>query len=395
MSRVQLQCSQETADLNDAQIGDIRARIAAQYQPARPEEALQAIAAHSARQRARLPTAPLAAIDRRGELAAYFDRPRVTAAPTSLGALYLDGRAYLHPPQTRHGPYPYPEALRHGVYSVSKSLVGALALFHFAQRYGDALFDTPIAQHVPALAERPEWQGVTFAHALNMATGTAGSEAAEWLFQPLMMAASKEVAIANIARFGDGPGEPGERFHYATTHFFVLSYALQNLVETREGTGVRYWDLLREDVLRPIGAAQLDVLHTRDAQPGQRLPLLGYGARPNLDEALRIARLIAAEGEHQGRQLLSRQKVREALGRTPWPGYPTGDPALHYRHAFWSGELGTGACRVAVSYMQGHGSNHVLILPGDALVVRFMDEADDDLDTLVDAVQRLRGACVD
>lgn len=393
MSNVYVQCSQETADLDDQQLGDIRAMVPAVYAPKAFPDATEIVAAHARSKSRRLPVAPLTAIDVRGELAEYFDRSHWTNASTSVGAVYLDGTLHVHPPRTRHGLYPYPDDMRHGVYSVTKSLAGALAMFHFAERYGEGLFDEPLADHVPALAGRPEWAGVTFGHALNMATGTRGGEALDLLFNPLMAAASGKDAINAIARLGDGPGGPGESFNYATTNFFVLSWALQSYVEAKEGEGVRYWELLREDVLKPIGAEDLDVLHTREQDASARLPTLGYGARPTLDQAAKIAFLIAREGEFQGRQLLNRNKVREALGRTPWRGLSAGAGGERYRHSFWSNDFATARCNVSVSYMEGHGANHIALLPSGALVFRFMDEFDRDFATLVRGVEDLRSSC--
>ncbi len=394
MSPAYVQCSQETADADDEQLGNIRALVPAAYTPGAFPDAAEVIEAHATSLADRLPTLPLSEWDDDGEIADYLEKSLLTCASTSVGAVYADGTLFVHPPQTRHGPYPYPSEMRHGVYSVTKSLAGALSMFYLAERYGEEVFEARIADHVPALAGRPEWQGVTFSHALNMATGTRGGEAADLLYEPLVLADTKEEAIANIAELGDAPEAPGQAFHYATTNTFVLSYALQHYVEEREGPGVRYWDLVRQDVLVPIGAGDLDLLLTRDEDAAERIPLLGFGARPTLDEAAKIALLIANEGEHGGQQLLHRGKIREALGRTGWQGYEI-DGQHRYRHSFWSTSVRTGTCHSEVSYMQGHGANHVLLLRSDVIVLRFMDEFDEDIETLVRGVERVRSSCAE
>jgi CubicO group peptidase (beta-lactamase class C family) len=395
MSNVYVQCSQETADADDGQLGDIRVMVPAEYTPKGMPQTDQIVDRYLKWRSRRIAVVPLSTIDTQGEVADYFNRSFRTNASTSMGAVYLDGALYLNPPQTRHGTYPYPDDMRHGVYSMSKSLAGALAMFYFAERYGEDIFDEPIADHVPALTSRPEWKGVTFSHALDMATGTRGGEGLDLLFHPLMSAANKEEAINNIARLGDGPGGPGERLNYATTNYFVLSYALQNYVEAREGKGVHYWDLVRENVLRPIGAEGFEVLHTREGDPSERVPTLGYGARPTLDHAAKIASLIHNEGEYERTQILNRNKIREALGRTEWRGYRTGsrDSSERYRHSFWSRSFSIEGCTVSVSYMEGHGGNHILFLPSGAIVFRFMDESDWDLATLVRGVENIRSSC--
>jgi CubicO group peptidase (beta-lactamase class C family) len=390
MSRVAVQCSQETAVLDAQQLGDVRGAVPATYEPKTFADDAAVLAEYDRSAARRIPMASLGTIDRDGKIAAYFDKSIKTNASTSLGAVYLDGTLYTNPARTRHGIYPYPADMRHGVFSVTKSMVGALALFYFAERYGEAIFDAAISDYVPAFAGLPEWQGVTFSHALNMATGTRAGE--DLLYEPLELAPDKEAAIRNIAGFGDFPEAPGEEFNYATTNTFVISYALENYVKTREGDGVHWWSLVHENVLEPIGAENFRVLLTRDEDPADRIPILGLGALPNLDEAAKIAVLIFNEGEHHGRQILNRRRIREALGRTDWRGYRI-DSRHGYRHSFWSAPIRTGACRVNAVYMQGLGANHVIFLPSGVIVFRFMDEDDMNIDSLVRSVENVRSSC--
>jgi CubicO group peptidase (beta-lactamase class C family) len=394
MSNVSVQCSQETAVLEADQLGDIRAMVPATYEPGTVSDADGFLEGYHRRESRRIPVAPLSELDSEQKIAEYFDRSLETNASTSLGAIYLDGTLYVHPPRTRHGLYPYPGEMRHGVFSVTKSMAGALAMFYFAERYGEEIFDALIVDYVPAFADLPEWQGVTFSHTLNMVTGTRAGDRTEedLLYEPLELAPDKETAIQNIAQFGDYPEAPGEKFNYATTNTFVLSYALQNYVEEREGEGVQYWDLVEENVLTPIGAEGFRVLHTRDEDTSERIPILGLGGFPTVDAAAKIALLIFNEGEHEGSQVLNRNRIREALGRTEWQGYPAGS-RTRYRHSFWSRSLRAGGCRFDVAFMEGLGGNHVLLLPGGVLVFRFMDELDMDFVPLVRAVERVRSSC--
>ena len=390
LSNVHVQCSQETAVLEAQLLGDIRAVAPATYVPHTFPEAAENPGEYGRLAAGRIPVSPLSKIDRDGKIAGYFNESIWTNASTSLGAVYVDGKLYLNPARTRHGIYPYPQEMRHGVFSVTKSMAGALAMLYFAERYGEQIFDELITDHVPAFANLPEWKGVTFSHTLNMATGVRAGE--DLLYEPLELAPNKEVAINNIARFGDVPGAPGEQFNYATTNTFVLSYALQNFVEKREGKGVRYWQLVRDHVLKPIGAEDFHVLHTRDAQEADRIPILGLGGLPNLDNAAKIALLIYNEGAHEGIQILNRNKIREALGRTEWRGYRI-DSRQRYRHSFWSKQVRAGTCKVNVVYMQGLGGNHVLIFPSGVIVFRFTDEMDYDFDPVVRSVERIESSC--
>lgn len=404
VSDVYVQCSQETADLADQQVGNLRTIVPATYTPTVFPDRTAVIDAHERIRASRLPMRPLADWDTDGEITAYLDKAIWTNASTSVGAVYVDGTLYVHPAMTRHGPYPYPREMRHGVYSATKSLAGGLAMFYFAERYGEEVFDAKIADYVPALADLPEWQGATFSDALNMSTGTRGGEEPALLFEPLVTADSAEQAITNIAALGDAPEAPGEVFSYATTNTFVLSFALQSYVNEQEGSHVPYWDLVRENVLVPIGAEHLELLFTRDEDPSTRIPLLGFGARPTLDEAAKIALLISNEGVHGDEQLLHGGKIREALGRTDWEGLRV-NGKIRYRHSFWSQSIrtrglsrgcstpGPNSCRAEVSYMQGYGANHILLLESGVIVFRFMDESDDDIADLVQRVERIQPSC--
>jgi CubicO group peptidase (beta-lactamase class C family) len=395
ISPVCLQCSQETADIDDRQLGNISGMLPADFRARSFADSSQVVERHRQAAARRLPVQPLREIDVNRAVADYFERANVTNAPTSLGAVWLDSVLYLHPPQTRHGPYPYPGEMRHGLYSVTKSMAGALALFYFAERYEEDVFKALITDYVPALADHPGWQGVTFAHTLNMVTGTVGSERLEHLYSTLIVAESAEEAIRNIATLGDAPPAPGQQFNYASTNLFVLSYALQRYVEEREDEPVNYWELVRENVLVPIGAPQFTVLRTQEGDDNQGIPILAYGALPTIDEAAKIALLLANAGRYAGQQLLNRERVQEAFGKTEWAGYSTNNDfrGQNYKHSFWSKAVQTGDCTIEATYMLGFGENYVVFLPSGAIIFRFYDEHDLDIDKLIRAVEKMRSSC--
>jgi hypothetical protein len=146
--------------------------------------------------------------------------------------------------------------------------------------------------------------------------------------------------------------------------------------------------------LAPIGAEYFTLRHTLESDGSKGIPILAYGALPTLDEAAKIALLISNEGEYKGQQLLSREKIREALGRTEQAGYNTDERGVTYRHSFRSTSFRTSIrCKVNVSYMLGWGANHVLFLPDDVIIIRFMDEYDFDIDDLVRSVEKQIPSC--
>ncbi len=395
VSQVCLQCSQETADTDDQQLGNIHGTLSARLISDPFTDSTEIIKQHLQYTSNRLPVFPLSEIDTKQEVADYFEQTKYTNAPTSLGAVLLNGKLYLHPPKTRHGAYPYPHEMRHGLYSVTKSMAGALVLLYFEKRYQENIFDALITDYVPALAKHQGWQGVTFSHTLNMVTGTVGGESADLLFSTLIVAETAEEAINNIAQLGDAPEAPGQKFNYASTNLFVLSYALQKLVEEKEGKYLNYWDLVRKNVLAPIGAQHFSVLHTMETEDSLAIPILAYGALPTIDEAAKIALLFANEGRYNGQQILDREKVTEIFDKSKWPGHSTNDDfrGSNYQHSFWSKEIQAGQCQTRATFMLGFGENYVVFLPSGAIIFRFLDEHDLNIDRLIKRVENIKSSC--
>jgi CubicO group peptidase (beta-lactamase class C family) len=105
--------------------------------------------------------------------AAWLERFDGEAAPEDISAngLIIDDVLYLRGCETRYGPYPYCREMRHGVFSVTKSLGAAIALLRLAQKYGDQVFELKIKNFLTVTASHDGWERVTFRDALNMATG--------------------------------------------------------------------------------------------------------------------------------------------------------------------------------------------------------------------------------
>jgi CubicO group peptidase (beta-lactamase class C family) len=307
-------------------------------------------------------------------------------------ALLMDGDVYVQDVSTRSGPHPWPEWMHHGVYSVTKTMGLGLSVLHLAQRYGDSVFDELVTDHIPELAAHPGWSGVTFHHVLNMVTGTTGGESGAPI-GPFIMARSSTDKIAALQSFPDSPAAPGQEFAYYSTHSFVLSYALNNFVQAREGPSANYWEMVKENVLAPLGIPHLPIARTIEPGGGTGIPIMGWGSYPDLDAAAKIAQLFQDDGMFEGQQLLSRVKTREAMRRTAVPDYPTGHPSERYLHSVWTVRTSTGSCSIDVPLMSGFGGNHVLMLPSGLTVVRFMDADDYEVSGAVQAAEQYRQSC--
>jgi hypothetical protein len=329
------------------------------------------------------------------------------AAPDEVSAsgLIVDGVLYLRGCETRWGPNPYCRYTRHGVFSVTKSLGAALALLRLAQTYGDQVFELKIKDYVTVTAAHEGWEGVTFADALNMATGI-GDKApqreprvafadADTKLDTFLRAptAKQKLAIAFLA--GRYPWGPGEVLRYNNLHTFVLAAAMDSFLKRQAGPQAHLWDMVVAEVLRPIGIFHAPMLHTQEPGGGRGIPHLLHGLYPTVDDVAKLATLFQHGGRHQGRPLLSAAKLAEALDTTAARGLPSGQRNRfgegRYHLSFWSVPYRTATgCAFQIPYMLGHGGNLVVLLPNGASAFRFADGGNLDLESMVLAGEAVR-----
>ena len=398
VSKVHIQCDQESAPHRGYQPGDMVLLTDIDFQPSALNNAEALLSAHYVAEQQRLPVEPWQAIDSSGQGYDAIMSPLLSKSDMNQGAAVWQGVVYAIPPETRRGTYPFPNEMRHGIYSASKSMVGALSLLYLAQRYGESIFDAHLSNYIPALSSHPAWQGVTFEHALNMATGSQAKEDSDNIAKfAIIPSADKRIEV--ISEVGNSSTLPGEMFQYASTHTFVLSYAMQKYVEAQEGDSVLYWQLVKENVLRPIGAESLLVQHTVETNGEPGIPIAAWGAYPTLDETAKIAMLFANDGKYDGMQLLHRERTREAVGtaantKSPLPvdiNNAVGLPVF-YQHSFWIESLAD-SCKSQFRYMAGHGGNYVTFSPSGMIGIRYSDAVLHNPYPVASAMEKLKPSC--
>ncbi len=369
ISWVAVQITQETSPKIDYTRGDFNAAIAARFAPQVFADAGLAVEDYERELAARPPVQNWSVLPSGGFTSSFFNA-NLPPESVSVAALLLNGTLYLQPAETRSGPYPYPLEMRHGVFSVTKTLVIGLSMFYFAERYGERIFDELITDYVPELAGHPGWRGVTFSHALDMATGTRGNDR-DTNFIRARSAADK---LSVVLGMPDAPYAPGETFNYSSSNTFTLACALNRYVKAKEGPEADFWLLVRDNVLKPLGAETMAVVRTIEPDGAIGTPVAGWGCYPTVVETVQIGRLMSNEGIYDGRQILGKNKVREALERTSRRGLPTYLAFTRYLHSYWIGDFVLSTGRVTAPYMSGHGGNLVLVLPDATIAVRFADE---------------------
>jgi len=310
----------------------------------------------------------------------------VPALDISATGLISDGTIYMQPCYTRYGAFPYCRFMRHGVFSVTKSMGAAIAMLRLAQKYGPEVFDLKIEDYVQVTAKHDGWDGVTFGDALDMATGIGDKpdlkaftgEEDEDKFYEFLDAKSAQDKLDVSFSYGDYPWGPGEIARYNSINTFVLSVAMNNFLKNKEGPEADIWDMVVDEVYKPIGIQHAPIIRTVEPDGSQGVPVFGYGLYPTVDDVAKVAALYHSGGSYQGQQLLHAGKLAEALYQVAGVGLPTGDANQYgqviYNLAFWSEPYRTAAGHLfQVPYMSGFGGNHVVLMPNGITTFRFSD----------------------
>ena len=319
-----------------------------------------------------------------------LDRIDVTAnrKNITLSGLIINDVVYARGCRTRWGDYPYCDQMRHGVYSVSKSLGALVAMLRLAQKYGDGVFDLLITDYVDIDSSHDGWRKVTFGDALNMATGIGDLEPrrvsgyvetdSTGLAAEIFTARTTNEKLKLIAALGNYPWGPGEVFRYRSSDTFALTVAMDRFIKSQEGPHADLWDLITREVLQPIGIDHMPVLHTTEPDGAKGIPLLDIGMLPTLDEVAKLVKLLRNGGRYRSKQILNAAKLEAALGNAIPPGLPTGwtikDGETNYHMSLWlhpfkaqSGKL------VRIPAMSGAGGNYLIFNPNGITAFRFAD----------------------
>ncbi|MEM1363968.1 MAG: serine hydrolase domain-containing protein [Pseudomonadota bacterium] len=351
--------------------------VLAQFQAARaldfPEQGWQALLARADRD---LPA---------------FDNPLVRSNVTVSGLL-VDGTVYRTDCHTRFGPYPFCDRLRHPVFSVSKSLGAATAMLRLAEKYGVDVFETRLLDHLPLEPLHAGWDEVTFADALNMATGIGDltpqrvahyvDTDGTFLESEIWRAPTVQDKLRLVAAYRDYPWGPGEVLRYKSSETMLLAIAMDRFIRAREGPDYGLWDMMTREVFAPLGVPPIPTRMAWDADMHADIPRFDGGMFPTYQEVLKLASLMADGGVYDGVQILHPDLTRAAMSTDTTRGLPSGwhyaeGGEATYDMSFWLAPHQTGRiCNLRVPLMSGFGGNYVAIMPNQTIGFRFTDNPD-------------------
>ena len=320
-----------------------------------------------------------------------------------VSGLVVDGAIYATGVHTRHGAYPYPRAMRFGLWSATKAAFGTTALLRLAMHLGPGIAETRVRDAIEVAAGHDGWNDVTIRDCLDMATGvgTAGREAgpadiyADNLTEPAFAEAGAEQAASHrayrdwyVARSRADklarafacpsyPWGPGEVARYRDQDLFMAGVAMDAVWKRERGPGADLFAMVADEVYRPIGMTAPDTNRTLEADGAAGVPLTAFGLYLGLDDVARLGQLLTDGGVHRGERLLEPSLLAACLGGGFDKGLPTGTVTAEnrdvtYRLAYWRLPMTThGGRDVRIPTMRGYGGQIVQPLWNGVTCFRF------------------------
>ncbi|HEY7330877.1 MAG TPA: serine hydrolase [Gemmataceae bacterium] len=264
-----------------------------------------------------------------------------------------------------HGP-----SQKHGTASLSKATVAGLAMALLLTDRKLQL-DTPVADLVPAWKDDPRKSKITLRQLGSHTSGLADAE------QDRLPHAKLSGWKGDFWKQLDPPNdpftlardrapvlfEPGTKLQYSNPGIAMLGYAITAASKDQPLKDIR--TLLRDRVMRPIGAndGEWSAGYGKTFQV-DGLPLVaGWGGASYTPRALaRIGRLLLHEGDWDGKQILSRESVRQITGDAGLPG--------HCGMGFWTNADGRyPKLPRDLYYGAGAGDQLLIVVPRLSLIV--------------------------
>ena len=262
---------------------------------------------------------------------------------------------------------------KHGVASLSKAAVAGLALALLVSD-GKLKLDTPVADLVPAWKDDPSKRKITLRHLGSHTSGLADAEQDRlphdkltgWKGDfwkqldppddPFTLARDKAPILF----------EPGAKIQYSNPGIGMLCYAMTAALKGEPQKDIR--TLLRDRVMRPVGVAdeEWSVGYGKTFKVDGLSLVAGWGGGSYSARAMaRVGRLLLHEGDWDGKQILSKEAVRQITGDAGLPG--------HCGMGFWTNADGRYPKLPKDTYYgAGAGDQLLIVIPSlNLIVVRY------------------------
>jgi len=367
---------------------DMWGQADADYRPEAVPNAAALRRDYSAELAARLPVKPISALATdypdAGVDPSKFGSEITPSAMTSFG-LYFNGVNYVGGCRTRQGEYPFCSEMLLPSYSTAKSAFAGTAMLRLAQRYGPSVAQERLSTWIPEAAVGDAWTDTTVGNALDMASGTYDS--AGYMIDedgPTMDAFVDAEAYTDKMRLAltyPRKTDPGHRWVYRTSDTFLAARAMNNYLQSKAGASADLFDMLRDDILVPIGLSPDSRTSLRTDNSPSGVPFGGYGMYWTQNDIARFSKFLTDDhGAVDGTQLLHPGLLDDTLQRNSAERgvTTTGWRPMKYQNGFWAEEFTKADDQAYTSpffvpFMSGYGGVTVALMPNGATFYQFSD----------------------
>jgi hypothetical protein len=339
---------------------------------------------HAAEVANRLPTKPIA------DLASDFPGSGVnvsvfgsgiTPAHMTYYGVVVNGTNYVSGCNTRYGTYAFCENLRAPSYSTAKTAFAGVALMRLGQKYGTGVYNLLIKDYVPEYSVG-NWNTVTFNHTIDMATGNyrlAGYMSDEGgSYMNTFFLAEPYMDKINAAFNFPNKKEPGTTWVYHSSDTFIVTRAMNNYLQTQEGSGADIFNMVKNEVFSPINlSAGVSTIRTDNASFGA--PFGGYGLFWTQDDIAKVVKFLNNDnGYANGSQILHPGMLQDSMQKNPNDRGMTasGTTAFKYNNGFWAKDFKPAdgySCTFWTPFMSGYGGITVVMMPNGVTYYYFSD----------------------
>jgi len=324
---------------------------------------------------ARLPVKPIEALrkDYPGLNPENFGSTQdVPAADMTVYGVVIRGVNYSGGCETRNGRYPYCDEMPLPSYSLAKSVMAGFALMRLELLH-PGVRNALVADYVPECRDAGGWEGVSFEHLLDMATGRYDSpddqvdEDASSMHPFFLSTTHAEKIGISCARY-PRKAPPGKRWVYHTSDTYILGAALAAWWRKQNSPEADFYrDLLVEPVYQRLGLSP-ELAITRRTQDDAAQPFTGWGLVLRRDDLAKIGGFLAiGEGKLGAEPLLDSAMARAALQRDPEdPGLQATNADFRYNNGLWAWNIAEYlGCRKPawIPFMSGFGGLSVVMMP--------------------------------
>jgi len=325
----------------------------------------------------------------------------ISPSDLSVYGLVVDGVHYRGGCNTRHGVYPFCDAMALPSYSTAKSIYAGIALMQLENKM-PGVSQRNIAETITH-CDAKKWRKVSIEDALDMATGHYDSTAfsadedadAQMSFIFDDKHASKIDFACNHYKY---KSKQQKHFVYHTSDTYLVGTALSNiLAKEQPKTSDAYTALLVKPIWNKLTLSPL-LDNTKQTYDDRAQPLAGYGLTFETDDIARLAVWLGKDnGQLDGEQVLDPGMLQATLQyNNNDRGLVAGGDDFRYNNGFWALNVAPILdCKkpVWVPFMSGFGGITVAIFPNDVIYYYFSDSYTHRWRSAIKASHHIRDLC--